>query len=102
MDILEADLQIDTYRAGGAGGQHVNTTSTAVRVTHVPSGLVVTCQDERSQIRNRAQALRVLRARLMQLERQRAVAESSAERKAQVSAAQDPKKSQTSFVSVIS
>ena len=84
VQIKEADLKIDVYRSSGPGGQSVNTTDSAVRITHLPTGVVVTCQDEKSQLKNKAKALRVLRARLLDTEKAKQDAERSKERKSQI------------------
>ncbi len=84
IDINPADLKVDTYRASGAGGQHVNRTESAIRITHIPSGVVVECQDERSQHKNRARAMSVLASRLLAAEQEKHHAEQSLNRKLQV------------------
>jgi len=84
VNIRSQDLKIDVYRASGAGGQHVNVTDSAVRITHLPSGIVVSCQDERSQHKNKAKAMRVLKARILEIKQENQKKEMSERRKKQI------------------
>ena len=84
IDINPADLQIDTFRSSGAGGQHINKTESAIRITHLPTGLIVECQDERSQHKNREKAMKVLRSRLFEAKQREQESKIASERRSQV------------------
>jgi peptide chain release factor 1 len=95
VDINQSDLRIDVFHSGGAGGQNVNKVATAIRITHIPTGIVVICQDERSQLKNKTKAMSVLRARLFDMEQSKQEGDIVQERRSQVGTAERVEKIRT-------
>jgi peptide chain release factor 1 len=95
IDIPDSDLKIDVYKSAGAGGQNVQKNATAIRITHIPTGMVVACQDERSQLQNKTRAMSILRAKLYEIEEQKAQREREAARRSQVGTGERAEKIRT-------